>query len=184
MTNTTKTSEIEYCETCGSMTTLGVCRRCNPNTKIVSQINKRANEATITHAEMCKQERVKHLQRGMNFRVGGGYSILLMNTSDDSHYNDKINRDSLTYEGHDINASLGDPKTTDQPETNQDGSPTQNTLFYNAANEYKTNNKIEIVKVYEKIKTNMWIDHGSYKLVDAWKENLDRIIYKFKLESL
>ena len=33
MTNTTKASELEYCEKCGTMLIMGECRRCNPITK-------------------------------------------------------------------------------------------------------------------------------------------------------
>ena len=33
MTNTTQTSELKYCETCGTMLVMGDCRRCNPATK-------------------------------------------------------------------------------------------------------------------------------------------------------
>ena len=33
-TTTTKTSELEYCEKCGTMLIMGTCRRCNPTTKI------------------------------------------------------------------------------------------------------------------------------------------------------
>lgn len=33
-----KTSEMEYCEKCGTMLMMGICRRCNPKTKIIKKL--------------------------------------------------------------------------------------------------------------------------------------------------
>lgn len=58
MNNINKPTNLEFCETCGTMLMLGVCRRCNPDTKIESDgnagIRHRLSEdraATITAME-------------------------------------------------------------------------------------------------------------------------------------
>jgi len=61
-------------------------------------------------------------------------------------------------------------------------------LFFEAANKYQSNKQKfepEIVKVYEKIKSGIWVYNGIFKLVDAWQEKINtRIVFKFKLELL
>lgn len=43
----------------------------------------------------------------------------------------------------------------------------------------------EIVKVYERIKSGIWVYNEIFKLVDAWKEIISiRNVFKFKLELL
>ena len=58
------------------------------------------------------------LQRGMNFRLKGGTSIILMNVHKGAVYNDRIeeNGNILIYEGHDIPYKQGgvNPKEIDQ----------------------------------------------------------------------
>ena len=61
----------------------------------------------------------------------------------------------LIYEGHDALKSISgpNPKTVDQPMYNPTGSLTQNGLFYEAANSFKSRKAAaEPVKVYEKIR--------------------------------
>ena len=76
----------------------------------------------------------------------------------------------------------------DQPEKNPGGSLTQNGLFYEAAKKYKIGKKnveAEPVKVYEKIRSGIWVYNGIFKLVDAWHERINtRNVFKFKLELL
>ena len=145
----------------------------------------------IPYIDMCKEEGV-NLQRGMNFRLKGGFSVILMSIRPGAPYADRVEDDgnTLIYEGHDISQRKGgpDPKLIDQPLKNPGGTYTQNGLFYNAAKRYhsnKQNVEPELVKVYEKIKSGIWVYNGFFKLVDAWLEKINtRMVFKFKLELL
>jgi hypothetical protein len=90
-----------------------------------------ANEV-IPYLEMCKREGVS-LQRGMNFGVGGTYSVILMSRRQNAPYEDRIEADGtiLIYEGHDELRSPGvkDPKHLDQPRFTLRGRLTQNGQF-------------------------------------------------------
>ena len=141
----------------------------------------------ISYLEMCSEEGV-NLQRGMNFRLHGSYSVILMSLRRGSPYEDMV-RDNgriLIYEGHDIPQIRGgpDPKLVDQPMVNPGGTLTQNGLFYQAALKYKeTKENPEIVKVYEKIHSGIWAYNGLFQLIDAWLEkSKGRKVFKFKLE--
>src|SRR5690606_29048232 len=127
------------------------------------------------------------LQRGMNFRLKGGFSVILMSIRHGAPYADKIEEEGkiLIYEGHDIHFKKDgpNPKLVDQPFKNPSGSLTQNGLFYQAAQKYKSNKENgepELVKVYEKIKPGIWAYNGMFKLIDAWKEIINaRKVFKF-----
>jgi len=141
----------------------------------------------ISYLEMSVEEGCS-LQRGMNFKLGESYSIILMSLRPNAPYADRIEDDGkiLIYEGHDIpkTKDIDYPKLNNQVLTNPTGSITQNGKFFNAAQEYKSK-KInpELVKVYEKIKSGIWVFNGFYNLVDSWSENSNnRIVFKFKLE--
>jgi hypothetical protein len=143
----------------------------------------------ISYLDMCRAEMV-NLQRGMNFRLRGGLSVILMSLRAGAPYADRIEENGkiLIYEGHDI-PSFKDgpkPKTVDQPEGNPGGGLTQNGLFYAAACRFKTGKiEPELVKVYEKIKSGIWVYNGKFKLIDAWREQINnRQVFKFKLELL
>ena len=90
----------------------------------------------ISYIQMCQEEGV-NLQRGMNFRLRGNISVILMSRRSGAPYTDVIAEDGrvLIYEGHDEPRSLGmpDPKTLDQPMVYPSGGLTQNGLFYQAA---------------------------------------------------
>jgi len=142
----------------------------------------------ISHAQMSAIEGAT-LQRGMNFRLKGGFSVILMSLRPGAPYADKIEDGGriLIYEGHDISKKEGiDPKRVDQPMRYSRGGLTQNGLFYAAAIEYKNGKcESEIVKVYEKIKAGIWVYNGIFKLVDAWQEDdTARKVFKFKLELI
>jgi hypothetical protein len=47
----------------------------------------------ITYREMCNQEGVETIQRGMNFGLGSNYSVILMSVKKGSPYNDFISDD-------------------------------------------------------------------------------------------
>ena len=76
------------------------------------------------------------------------------------------------------------PKEVDQVGSNPDGSATQNGLFANAANGYKSGiREPEVVRVYEKIKTGIWVYNGLFLLTNAWQEESgSRSVFKFRLE--
>jgi hypothetical protein len=145
----------------------------------------------ISYLDMCKEESV-NLQRGMNFRLKGGISVILMSIRPGAPYADRVEEDGriLIYEGHDIPSRKGgpNPKMVDQLQKNPGGSLTQNGLFYEAAMNYKNNKgtaEPELVKVYEKIKSGIWVYNGTFKLVDACKELINtRKVFKFKLKLL
>lgn len=142
----------------------------------------------ISYLEMCTEEGVS-LQRGMNFRLGGSYSVILMSTRPNAPYDDAIEEDGrvLVYEGHDIPRRQGgpDPKSVDQPQYNSSGTPTQNGLFFAAAQEHRNGDHTELVKVYEKIRNGIWTFNGFFRLVNAWQESNDgRQVFKFKLNLI
>lgn len=141
----------------------------------------------ISYLDMCQEEGA-NLQRGMNFRLHGKQSIILMSLRLGAPYADRVEENGkiLIYEGHDIPNRKGgsDPKAVDQPITNPSGTFTQNGLFYHAAKAH-TDGKArpEIVKVYEKIRSGIWVYNGLFKLLDAWQEESKaRKVFKFRLE--
>jgi hypothetical protein len=140
----------------------------------------------ISYREMCDIEGTS-LQRGMNYRLNPGYSVILMSLRPGAPYADRVEDDGklLIYEGHDEPRRVGgaDPKRTDQPLFNPGGSFTQNGQFFEAARKYKSGQvKAERVRVYEKIKSGIWVYNGLFHLLDAWQEqDGNRNVYKFKL---
>ena len=140
----------------------------------------------ISYMEMCQMEGTS-LQRGMNFRLRGGHSVILMSVQKNSPYEDQITEDGtvLIYEGHDAPKSkkILDPKLVDQPEYRNSGSLTENGKFHKAAQDYKKGLKgPDIVRVYEKIRPGIWSDNGYFHLIDSWIESDGkRNVFKFKL---
>ncbi len=145
----------------------------------------------ISYIDMCKEEGV-NLQRGMNFRLKGGFSVILMSLRYGAPYADRIEEEGkiLIYEGHDMQSKKDgpNPKLVDQPFRNPGGSLTQNGLFYQSTKNYKNdkyNKEPELVKVYEKIKPGIWVYNGIFKLIDTWQEFINaRKVFKFKLKLL
>jgi HNH endonuclease len=138
---------------------------------------------------ICTQEGV-NLQRGMNFRLRGGRSVILMSVRAGAPYADRVEEDGrvLIYEGHDVPRRRGglDPKTLDQPRAHPSGSLTENGLFERAAARFKNGSgPAEKVIVYEKIRAGVWVYNGVFQLVDAWQEKSgSRTVFKFRLELL
>lgn len=143
----------------------------------------------IAYIEMCQIEGTS-LQKGMNFRLKGNHSVILMSVRENSPYKDQITEDGtvLIYEGHDIPKSIGirDPKSMDQQEFRNSGSLYENGKFHVAAQGFKAGSKgPDIVKVYEKIKSGIWSDNGFFHLVDSWQESDGhRKVFKFKLIAI
>jgi len=143
----------------------------------------------ISYIEMCQREGTS-LQKGMNYRLGDTYSVILMSVRPNAPYRDEIQEDGLVliYEGHDRSKHKGisNPKILDQPEFLASGKLTENGKFHRAAQECKIGGrKPEIVKVYEKIKAGIWSDNGLFHLTDSWVENDGtRNVFKFKLVAV
>lgn len=135
---------------------------------------------------MCSREN-SSLQKGMNYSLGGNYSVILMSQRTNAPYNDSVSADgkTLIYEGHDVpkTSTNQTPKLTNQQEFHKSGSLTENGKFFKAAQDFK--NKIrsaETINVYEKIKPGIWAFNGTFSLVDAWTEHDGhREVFKFKL---
>ncbi|MEW5923615.1 MAG: HNH endonuclease [Candidatus Zixiibacteriota bacterium] len=140
----------------------------------------------ISYLDMCVFEKV-NLQRGMNFHINGNISVILMSIRVGAPYADRIedNGKTLIYEGHDISKVKDgpDPKTANQPKYNSNGTLTQNGLFYEAARDFVNGKtKAELVRVYEKIRSGIWVFVGVFRLVDAWIDNATmRNVFKFRL---
>jgi hypothetical protein len=140
----------------------------------------------ISYTAMCSAIGV-NLQRGMNFRLQGAESIILMSLRPGAPYADRVEEEGtiLIYEGHDCARTIGgpDPKGTDQPEYHPGGSLTQNGLFARAARRFKeTGGLAERVRVYEKIRSGIWVYNGLFELIDCWtEESAGRRVFKFKL---
>jgi hypothetical protein len=136
---------------------------------------------------MCRHEGAS-LQRGMNFRIAGHTSLILMSLRPGAPYADRIEQcgQVLLYEGHDIpkGKASSNPKEIDQTQLSPAGTPTQNGLFWNAAAAHKNHGAApELVTVYEKIKTGIWAYAGLFELIDAWEQKEGgRKVFKFKLQ--
>jgi hypothetical protein len=140
----------------------------------------------ISYIEMCQRE-ASSLQRGMNFELREGYSVILMSVRANAPYGDRFEDDgsTLIYEGHDAARSreLPDPKAVDQPEFTSSGLPTENGKFYRSAIQCKAGTAPpRLVKVYEKIHQGIWSYNGLFHLTDSWHErDHARVVFKFKL---
>lgn len=138
---------------------------------------------------MCQRE-ASSLQRGMNFDLGKGYSVVLMSRRRNAPYRDHLEDDgsTLIYEGHDVprRDDVPEPKKLDQPEMTPTGGRTQNGRFYDAVLAYKKGEtSAHRVRVYEKIHQGVWSYNGLFDLVDGWREHDgQRLVFKFKLVAI
>jgi len=143
----------------------------------------------ISYFEMCQKEG-SSLQRGMNFRLRGRHSVILMSVRPNSPYQDRLEEDGsmLIYEGHDEpkTSQIRNPKSIDQPEFLPSGNLTENGKFHQAAQDFKAGKKLpDIVRVYEKLKKGIWSDNGYFHLIDSWVESDGhRHVFKFKLVAV
>ena len=141
----------------------------------------------ISYLEMCAPFGV-NLQRGMNYRIRDGESLILMSQRSGAPYEDKVEQGGrvIIYEGHDLPRTLGapNPKSVDQPEFQPNSKPTQNGLFAAAAKRFKdADANPERVRVFEKIRNGIWVYNGLFELIDAWQETSGlRRVFKFKLQ--
>lgn len=143
----------------------------------------------ISYLEMCRRENTR-FRRGMNFSLGGTYSVILMSGRSDAPYRDRFGDDGTTliYEGHDQSRTVInlEPKLMDQPAVTSGGALTQNGLFFRAAERFKSGQRdAERVRVYEKILPATWSYNGIFHLVDAWQEDdAERKVFKFMLAAV
>lgn len=143
----------------------------------------------ISYTEACAREGGT-LQKGMNFRRGKDYSVVIMSVRPNAPYRDRVQEDGavLIYEGHDApkSGTLAAPKSVDQPEFTPSGKLTENGKFHKAAQDYKQGLRpAERVRVYEIIKPGIWSYNGLFELVDSWLESDgNRKVFKFELRAL
>jgi hypothetical protein len=141
----------------------------------------------ISYLDMCRAEGV-NLQRGMNYGRGQRQSIILMSLRKGAPYADRVedNGKVLIYEGHDVPRQQGgpDPKSVDQPMRTPTGSLTENGLFCEAAKRHADEGvPAELVRVYEKLRSGIWVFSGVFRLLDAWTQSSGgRDVFKFRLE--
>jgi hypothetical protein len=143
----------------------------------------------VSYLDMCADLGV-NLQRGMNYRLRGDESIILMSIRRGAPYADRIEEGGrvIIYEGHDIPKIHGgpEPKDVSQPEFLPSGKLTQNGLFFDAVRRFKLGRaQGERVRVYEKLRSGIWVYNGVFRLIDAWQETSGhRQVFKFKLEII
>ena len=133
----------------------------------------------VSYLQMCAEFGV-NLQRGMNFRLKGSESIILMSVRRGAPYADRIEEAGrvIVYEGHDISRSDDgpEPKQVDQPEFLPSGRLTQNGLFLDSVRRHKLGREVaEQVRVFEKIRDGIWVYNGLFRLVDAWQGNVSDV---------
>ena len=114
----------------------------------------------INYRQMCDAEE-SQLQRGMNFRMPTGRTIVLMSRRTNAPYVDAIedNGKTIIYEGHDVPTSNDHPipKLIDQPGHTPSGTLTQNGKFLQSAKKFKTGEQsAESVMIYEKLQKGIW----------------------------
>jgi len=140
----------------------------------------------VSHAKMCVEEGFM-LQRGMNYQTRGGTTVILMSVRPGAPYPDRFEDKgrTLIYIGHNISRHRGgpNPEDVDQPMTTPGGRLTQNGLFYEAAKDHKRGvRKPERIRVYEKVKSGIWVYNGVFELMDAAiVSDGSRKVFEFKL---
>lgn len=146
-----------------------------------------AQGEVISYPAMCQEEGTS-LQRGMNFRLPNGHTVVLMSVRKGAPYADRVEEDGkvLIYEGHNQPRSRDVPDTTglDQPNRTPAGNLTENGKFAAAVASYKSGEgDPELVWVYEKIRDGIWVFNGVFELTDQWMEPSNgRQVFKFRLE--
>jgi hypothetical protein len=143
----------------------------------------------MSYLELCQREG-SNLQKGMNFRLHGEHSVILMSTRSNAPYADRVEENGLVlvYEGHNEQRSPTclTPELGDQPSVTRTGRPTENGKFYAAAKANASGRQSsERVRVYEKIHKGIWSYNGVFHLEDSWIEQSGpRKVFKFKLVAV
>lgn len=145
------------------------------------------NDQIYSYREMCDQEGVQVLQRGMNFKMRPSYSVILMSRRPNAPYPDKILSDGITieYVGHNEpkTSDVLNPKVDDQPRITKYGKLTQNGLFADAVDQYQKGEiEPERIKAYEKILPGVWSMKGYFDLLDyRYEHDGKRNVFIFTL---
>jgi hypothetical protein len=156
------------------------------NIRITDRLRRMKPGDIISYNQMCMFEGTS-LQRGMNYRIKGLNTVILMSLRPNAPYADAVKEDGriLIYEGHDVNKSKDgkDPKKQDQPMYNPNSTTlTANGKFYEAAKRAEQGDEPEVVRVYEKIKDGIWSFNGIFLLESAKIVNSNgRKVFKFTL---
>ena len=143
----------------------------------------------LSYRDMCDQEGVQTLQKGMNYRLNPNYTVILLSQRSNAPYKDKIYSDGLTieYEGHDLPKSQSNnPKLLDQPQFTKNGNLSENGKFVKAIEDFKKHKQqAEIVRAYEKIFPGVWSEKGFFHLKDYKyiKCESGRKVFRFILEE-
>ena len=132
------------------------------------------------------------IQRGMNFNVPGkDYSIILMSVRNDAPYNDEFinNGQTIIYEGHNVDKKFNKTNLPsnliNQEFLTPNGNLTENGKFLKAVKDYQNGNPPRKIKVYEKIKSGIWVYNGFFYLVGAKTANDgNREVFKFQLDAI
>lgn len=141
----------------------------------------------MTYEEMCRHEG-RDMESEMNYRLSYDHSVLLMSLTPEASRSHRVEEDGVTiiYEGHNAAGRQSSPITRymDQPMHFHAGGLTQNGLFYKAALDFRNGvNTPEMVRIYEELKSGVWIYSGLFRLADAWQEpGIDRLVFRFRLE--
>jgi len=142
----------------------------------------------ISHSQMCHAEGGYMLQKGMNYRIRGIQTVILMSVRSNAPYADQVQENGtvLIYEGHNAKRQRGvidSPADHNQPRCLPSGRLTENGLFENTVKAYKDGAKPERIKVYEKIKPGIWVYNGFFDLINSREEKSGtRTVFKFKLK--
>ena len=92
----------------------------------------------ISYWGMCQEEGAS-LQRGMNYRLRGKHTVILMSVRKNAPYADRVEENGriLIYEGHDVSRKkAAAPKLVDQERSEENNKLTQNGLFCNCLEFY------------------------------------------------
>ena len=118
---------------------------------------------------MCSEEKV-NLQKGMNYSLGGNYSVILMSLRQNAPYADRIEEGGkvLIYEGHDWphykhKGPTFDPKSVDQPMNNYNGTSRD------VLRDIKPMQEVELMSVYKVLLYAILLIMGFILAIYFWK---------------
>ncbi|MBI2655405.1 hypothetical protein HYX06_03205 [Candidatus Woesearchaeota archaeon] len=119
----------------------------------------------LSYGQMCNKIHVNTIQKGMNYHIKKGISIILMSVRPGAPYDDEIDtqRNLLLYEGHDVPKTKQNPnpKIIDQPLTTEKGTLTENGKFVESVQRYKEGlSSAEKILVFEKLNSGIWSEKG------------------------
>ncbi|MDO8642166.1 MAG: HNH endonuclease [Candidatus Woesearchaeota archaeon] len=144
----------------------------------------------LSYREMCNKIQVNTIQRGMNFHIKKGISVILMSVRPGAPYDDEIDigKNLLIYEGHDVQKSKQnpEPKKIDQPRWTDNGTLTENGKFVKAVENHKKGLiPPEKILVFEKLNSGIWSEKGLFSLIDyETRISNDRKVLKFILKPI